>query len=204
MILFGKPEELLPQLVRTHQVDKLIYQKEIMREETSVESLSEINLQATSCQITAIWGKTLYHLDDLPFAVKDIPLTSKEFRINTSKNAELRAVFATPTLINCLHLDDYGDIFQDLAIGFTEQESQTTYDKISFLAGETAALQRLQYYYTFGTNLVETYKWTRNTSLGVDFSSKLSAYLALGSLLPRLIYFGSIYLLTYLIRATVA
>ena len=188
LILFGKPEELLPQLIKTHQCDELIYQKEIMSEEIFVESQLEINLQSTSCQITAIWGKTLYHLDDLPFAVKDIPLTSKEFRINTSKNAEPRAVFPTPTLINCPHLDDYGDISQDLAIGFTEQELQTTYDKISFPAGETAALQRLQYY-TFGTNLVETYKWTRNKSLGVDFSSKLSAYLALGSLSPRLIYF---------------
>lgn len=188
LVLFGKPEELIPHLVHTHQCDELIYQKEIMSEEIFVESQLEINLKSTPCKITLIWGKTLYHLDDLPFEVKDIPLTSKAFRLNTSKNAEPRAVLPTPTSINCLHLDNYGDISQDLAIGFTEEELQTTYDKESFPAGETAALQRLQYY-TFGTNLVETYKWTRNKSLGVDFSSKFSAYLALGSLSPRLIYF---------------
>jgi deoxyribodipyrimidine photo-lyase len=188
LILFGKPEELLPELIKTHQADKLIYQKEIMSEETSVESQLEIKLESTPCKITTIWGKTLYHLDDLPFEVKDIPLTSKAFRINTSKNAEPRAVFPTPTSMNFIQLDDYGDISQELKIGFTEEELQTTYDEKAFPAGETAALQRLQYY-TFDSNLVETYKWTRNKSLGVDFSSKLSAYLALGSLSPRLVYF---------------
>ena len=188
LILFGKPEELLPQLINIHQYDELIYQKEIMSEETSVESQLEINLKSTPCKITSIWGKTLYHLDDLPFEVKDIPLTSKAFRINTSKNAEPRAVFPTPTSINCIELEDFGEISQALKIGFTKEELQTTYDEKAFPAGEMAALQRLQYY-TFESNLVETYKWTRNKSLGVDFSSKLSAYLALGSLSPRLVYF---------------
>ncbi len=53
--------------------------------------------------------------------------------------------------------------------------------------GERAGLARLDYY-TFESELATSYKWTRNRSLGMDYSSKFSPWMALGSLSPRQIY----------------
>ncbi len=187
LIAYGSPEEILPELIAKHQCEELIYQGEVMSEETEVEALLTENSKAQSCKITPIWGRTLYHVDDIPFAPTDIPLTSKAFRINTSKATEPRALFPTPEKIRVVPLDDYGDVDQRSKIDFSKEELATGYDADEFPAGETAALARLQYY-TFDSELLTNYKWTRNKSLGLDYSSKFSHYLAHGSLSPRQIY----------------
>ena len=56
-----------------------------------------------------------------------------------------------------------------------------------FKGGETTALDRLDRY-LWQTDLIATYKETRNGLLGEDYSSKFSAWLAHGCLSPRQIY----------------
>ena len=51
--------------------------------------------------------------------------------------------------------------------------------------GERAAHRRLQHYVTHGTGRLSIYKETRNGMLGADYSSKLSVYLALGTITAR-------------------
>ena len=187
LILYGKPEEILPKLVADHQCHEVIYQQEIMSEETEVEAQVTEKLHAQKCELTPIWGRTLYHLDDLPYEPSTIPLTSKAFRINTSKATEPRALFSTPERIKFVALKAYGDVDQSARIGFNDEELATDYDADAFPAGETAALERLRYY-TFGSELLTNYKWTRSKSLGLDYSSKFSPYLAHGSMSPRQIY----------------
>ncbi len=187
LVMYGKPEDILPELVAKHNCHELIYQREIMSEETEVESQLANRLGSQTCQLTSIWGKTLYHVDDLPYEPADIPLTSKAFRINTSKATEPRALFSTPERINMIDVEDYGDVDQSAKIGFSDDELATNYDAEAFPAGETAALERLRYY-TFDSQLLTNYKWTRNKSLGLDYGSKFSPYLAHGSLSPRQVY----------------
>ncbi len=187
LIRYGKPEEILPQLAAEYQCQELIYQQEIMSEETEVEAQLSEKLSRQTCQLTPVWGRTLYHLDDLPYKPSDIPLTSKAFRINTANATEPRALFSTPERIRFVALKDYGDVDQSTKIGFSNEELATDYDAEAFPAGETAALERLRYY-TFDSELLTNYKWTRNKSLGLDYSSKFSPYLAHGSLSPRQIY----------------
>lgn len=55
-----------------------------------------------------------------------------------------------------------------------------------FLGGETRAIERLRYLVKSGH--MSTYKETRNGLIGSDFSTKLSAYLALGCLTARQIH----------------
>ena len=43
-------------------------------------------------------------------------------------------------------------------------------------------------YYSFESELLTGYRWTRNKSLGLDYSSKFSPYLALGCIYSRFIY----------------
>ena len=56
-----------------------------------------------------------------------------------------------------------------------------------FKGGEDKALQRLHYYLWESKNL-SSYKETRNGLIGIDYSSKLSAWLANGSISARTIY----------------
>jgi deoxyribodipyrimidine photo-lyase len=51
--------------------------------------------------------------------------------------------------------------------------------------GERAAQRRLHHYVTNGTGRLSIYKETRNGMLGADYSSKLSVYLALGTITAR-------------------
>uniref|UniRef100_K7FMD1 Cryptochrome DASH n=2 Tax=Pelodiscus sinensis TaxID=13735 RepID=K7FMD1_PELSI len=53
--------------------------------------------------------------------------------------------------------------------------------------GETQALMRLQHYF-WDTNLVASYKETRNGLIGIDYSTKFAPWLALGCISPRYIY----------------
>jgi len=59
---------------------------------------------------------------------------------------------------------------------------------IQFKGGETEANKRLHYYF-FESKKVSTYKDTRNGMIGADYSSKFSAWLALGCISPRSIYY---------------
>ena len=58
---------------------------------------------------------------------------------------------------------------------------------LPFKGGETAALERLKYYF-WESNKVKTYEETRNGMIGGDYSSKFSMYLAQGCLSPKMIY----------------
>jgi len=59
---------------------------------------------------------------------------------------------------------------------------------LQFKGGETQGLQRIQHYF-FETKSISKYKETRNGMIGANYSSKFSAWLALGCLSPRTLYF---------------
>lgn len=69
------------------------------------------------------------------------------------------------------------------------QDNIITYphSAFTFKGGETTGIQRLCYY-LWETHKITTYKKTRNGLLGLDYSSKLSAWLACGSLSMLTIY----------------
>jgi deoxyribodipyrimidine photo-lyase len=59
---------------------------------------------------------------------------------------------------------------------------------LQFKGGETEALHRMNHYF-FDTKSISKYKETRNGMIGADYSSKFSAWLALGCLSPREIFY---------------
>jgi deoxyribodipyrimidine photo-lyase len=58
---------------------------------------------------------------------------------------------------------------------------------IQFKGGESEALKRLNHYF-FESKAIANYKETRNEMVGADYSSKFSAWLALGCISARFIY----------------
>ncbi len=185
MVLTGRPEILIPKLCKDLSCDTIYAEQEFGTEELQlINKISDALPE--QCTFDFTWGRTLYHIEDIPYAIGDIPLTSKAYRINTTENTEVRPTLASPQTINCVKVpaDSWGNLPENQDLGFKgERNFALTY----IPGGETNALGRLDYY-LFQTEQLTNYRWTRNRSLGLEYSSKFSPYLALGCLSPRTIY----------------
>jgi len=179
----GLPEEIIPKFVEKHSIKQIFAEEEYAWEELQIIRNIESNLN-NKCELIWIWGKTLYHIDDIPFSIDKIPLTSKAYRIPTGKNSEVRQPFKDIVKVNSFKIESSKfPEFKDL--GFSEAEIKNAAPYLK--GGETEAIKRLEYY-TFETELLTGYRWSRNRSLGLDYSSKFSPYLALGCISARTIY----------------
>lgn len=181
LILEGIPEHIIPELVREHHITFIYTEQEYASEELTLMRAVREQLPE-SCELLEFWGKTLYHVEDLPYAINKIPLTSKAFRMKTTKESAVRPILEIPKIWNHLNLSTYG-----LEIDRSINDADGI--NAPFLrGGELQALKRLTFY-TTESELLTTYKWTRNKSLGLDYSSKLSPYLALGAISARQIFY---------------
>lgn len=176
-------EKDIPELVETYGIDRIFAEREYASEE--LKRIKHLKTSLPEVAFNFYWGKTLYHLDDIPFSIEKIPLTSKAYRIPTSKESTPRVGFKAPEAIRS-HPGAKSNAFPSFeTYGFDEKAYN---ESTPFLTGgETEALSRLRLY-TFESQHLTNYRWTRNKSQGLDYSSKFSPYLALGCLSPRTIY----------------
>ena len=72
-------------------------------------------------------------------------------------------------------------------LGFDDAGQPDERSVMKFKGGETEALNRMQDYF-WETDAVKSYKQTRNRLIGGDYSSKFSAWISLGCLSPREVY----------------
>ncbi|WP_316739015.1 DASH family cryptochrome [Pedobacter aquatilis] len=184
-LIIGEKSALdtLPELIAKYEITDIYAEEEYASEELSL--IEEVKELLPKINFHFSWGKTLYHKDDLPFKIAKIPLTSKAFRIPLSKKATPRDTFDPPKKLKSIK-GIKSTPFPDCSIyGFDKK----AYKKLRSLVsgGETEALKRLEYY-TFKSELLTGYRWSRNQSQGLDYSSKFSPYLALGCISPRTIY----------------
>ncbi|GAA4115281.1 DASH family cryptochrome [Aquimarina addita] len=185
LILTGKPEDLLSELVHRYNCKTVFAEKEFATEELHLIESIEENFN-NECNFNFSWGRTLYHINDIPFSIDTIPRTSKAYRIKTQKETKIRPVFPTPDKISVVEIDidEWGKLPVVTKIGSNREKN---YSLTYVEGGESKALERLSYY-LFESESLTNYRWTRNRSLGLDDSSKFSAYLALGCISPRKIY----------------
>ena len=184
-IVMGKPEVEIPKLVQEYKVQKVFAKREVAFEEIQTEKRVRTELFKLRCELETFSTSTLYHAEDLPFSIKDIPDVFTNFRKKTEKDSEIRQPFSTPTKINSPEITPLKLPTLE-ALGLTK----TTIDSravLQFKGGESEALQRLNHYF-FETQCLSTYKETRNGMVGADYSSKFSPWLALGCISPRFIY----------------
>ncbi|AZI26478.1 DASH family cryptochrome [Pedobacter sp. G11] len=184
-LIIGEASALktIPELVKQYGITDVYAEEEYASEELNlVRSVTDV-LPTTTFHF--YWGKTLYHKDDIPFDIQNIPLTSKAYRIPASKESTPRKTFDIPTTLNAVKQVKTHRFPAYSMYGFSKNE----YEKAKpFVAGgETEALKRLEYY-TFKSELLTGYRWSRNQSDGLDYSSKFSPYLALGCISAREIY----------------
>ncbi|MDP5172678.1 MAG: DASH family cryptochrome [Bacteroidia bacterium] len=186
LILTGKPEDELPALAHQVGVSWIFAHQEATDEEIRVENGVERALFRSGITLELIWGSTLYHKDDLPMPLQSLPDMFTQFRKQVEKFVEIRPTFPTPDHIPTAAITSWGKIPQLTELGLTKPTTDPR-GVMTFEGGEEAGIERLQTYF-WENNALKEYKETRNGLLGADYSSKFSAWLALGCLSPRYIY----------------
>ena len=184
LILKGKPEVEIPALVQQYKATKVFSKREVSYEEKQTENKVLEELFKLKCEIKTFSTSTLYHAEDLPFSIKDIPDVFTSFRKKTEKDAVIRTAFDVPNQIHSPEIPELKlPTLEELGLEFKPVDSRAA---LHFKGGETEAIKRLNHYF-FETQCISSYKETRNGLVGPDYSSKFSAWLALGCISPRFI-----------------
>lgn len=187
IVRVGKPEEILPEFTALSKSSWVYCNRERTKEEKDVQDALEQNLWATGREIRYARGKMLYYTADLPFPVPHTPDVFTHFRKEVERYVQVREPFPVPDRIPMGTTEiPVGDIPTLADLGHEEMEVDER-SPIIWKGGETAALDRLNYY-LWETDLVKDYKASRNGLIGGDYSTKFSAWLAQGCLSPKMIY----------------
>jgi deoxyribodipyrimidine photo-lyase len=182
----GLPEKIIPAIAQQLNIDEVYYQEEVTSEEIAIEKSLKQALSQIEIKVKTFWGITLYHPDNLPFEINRLPELFTNFRKEVEKKSIVDPTFPTPQKLPPLPDIEIGEIPQLEDFGLEEPVFDLR-SVLQFKGGENEGIARLNDYFWEKDNL-KIYKETRNGMLGSDYSSKFSAWLALGCLSPRFIY----------------
>lgn len=185
IILRGKPEIEIPKIVNQYKANRVYTKREVAFEEIQTERLVRSELWKLQCELLSFCTSTLYRAQDLPFPIKELPDVFTNFRKKTEKEAVVKPICNTTKSIPSPEIEKSNiPTLLELGLENIKEESRAV---IQFKGGESEAIERMNYYF-FETELISKYKETRNGMVGGDYSSKFSAWLALGCISPRFIY----------------
>ncbi|CAJ1440038.1 unnamed protein product, partial [Effrenium voratum] len=207
LIRLGRPEEVLPRLLAEGSV--LVTQEEPTFEEQATDRALQTGLAvAENMRWEYVWGATLIHKDDLPFQadLKDMPDVFTAFKNQVAPELKCACNQVPPdyrdapkaeTALNirrCLAPLGFGSLplpaldfgflpcWSDLSFGESESEPELPF---GIAGGESAGQRRLE---EFMGSPMARYAESKNNMLALDASSKLSPWLANGSLSPRRVF----------------
>lgn len=184
----GIPEDILFDLARQIKTSWIFCNRERTQEEKEVQDALESHLWSIGQEMIYSRGKMLYYTQDLPFPITHCPDTFTTFRKEVERFVPVRDPISAPkTPISQVSLElDMGEIPSLEDLGY-EQPKRDERAVDAFKGGETAGLNRLKYY-LWETDLVKSYKETRNGLIGGDYSTKFAPWLSQGCLSPKMIY----------------
>jgi deoxyribodipyrimidine photo-lyase len=182
----GNPVEVIPQLAQQYQVSEVYHHREVAFEETAISEDLETALWKIKLNLKHFIGHTLYHKEDLPFPIKDIPDSFAVFKKKVERDSAVRPCIETPEYIKVPVITSAGSIPMVAELGLAEpfDDQRSTFH---FKGGETVALQQLQQYILNLDQTVTGHRGAKHHS-GVDHSSKLSPWISLGCLSVRWVY----------------
>lgn len=184
-IFHDTPENVLPGLIDEHQINAIFLQKEWTPDEVKInENLKKL---VPNVDFIETFDQFLFHPNDIPYAdFNKIPEVFTEFRKKCEKESKIRPC----VLINPMPKSNFFETsnelptLEDLGLESFKLDKNSAFP---FRGGENAALKRVENYF-FETENLSEYKKTRNGLVGANYSSKLSAWLANGSISARTIY----------------
>jgi len=191
LIFRGLPEEIIPDLC-SKQAATVLVGSEVAHYERQTEKILKAKLLTLDSALLGLWDRTLLHPDDINLhALKLNGFTG--FRKAVERNWRVRALHKTPAKLLPLAplAHNKGATKHALAtvpalldFGLNEPSRDDRMD-INWIGGENNAISRLE---TFVDQGLAKYKSTRNELCGANYSSKMSAWLALGCISPKKIY----------------
>lgn len=174
MTFVGYPEEILPQLCAKYEVDEVYHHREVAHRETWISELVEAALWENKINLRHFIGHTLYHKEDLPFPIKDIPNKFNIFRKKIERESTVRKPLEAPQEIHSPQHLEHTEVPGLEELGFSAEDIQTVAGK-SFDGGEDAGMAKLQ------EILNPDYNGMQNYTL-------ISPYIATGALSPMYVY----------------
>ena len=184
-IYHDTPENCIPTLVKDHAITSLFFQKEWTPDE--VADNNALKTQLPTVNFIETYDQFLFHPDAIPYAGFDkIPEVFTEFRKKCEKESKIKLCVSVQPQPkeNFIETDKAIPTLEDLGLESFKLDKNSAFP---FRGGETAALKRVENYF-FETENLSQYKKTRNGLIGEGYSSKLSAWLANGSISARTIY----------------
>ncbi|KAL6515970.1 1,3-beta-glucanosyltransferase [Orobanche gracilis] len=193
VVRIGKPEDVLSEVVKSVGADAVYMHREVSHDEVKAEEKIEEVMNNEGVEVNYYWGSTLYHLEDLPFELTEMPTNYSGFKEKV-KRLEVRKT--TEALDKMKGLPKKGDIepgeipsLVDLGLNqnATMGQNGNKATDASLVGGETEALQRLR-------NFADECKakpndgfkdGTNDSIYGANFSCKISPWLSMGCLSPR-------------------
>jgi deoxyribodipyrimidine photo-lyase len=181
LVLNGKPEEEIIKIATQYNVKNVYVKFEIApdekrAEDTVANALEEINVALHTFETT-----TVYKEFDLPFELNKLPDVFTGFRNKVEKNATIRNEFPKPLKINSPAIPEL--VLPSLEVFGLSKTKMDNRRAIHFIGGESEAHKRLQHYF-YEKKAISKYKETRNGLIGANYSSKFSAWLAMGCISP--------------------
>uniref|UniRef100_A0A7C8ZDU8 Photolyase/cryptochrome alpha/beta domain-containing protein n=1 Tax=Opuntia streptacantha TaxID=393608 RepID=A0A7C8ZDU8_OPUST len=191
VVRIGKPETVLVEIAKEIGADAVYAHREVSTEEVKSEERVEKALKEEGVDVKYLWGSTLYHLDDLPFKLEDMPTNYGGFRERV-QGLNVRDTIAA--LDQLKGLPSRGDVepgeipsLVDLGLNpnVTLRQDGKPAAHASMVGGETEALQRLQKFAAECRAQPPKTKDGTKSIYGANFSCKISPWLAMGCLSPR-------------------
>jgi len=184
IVRIGNPSEVLPQLCEEYGVNEVYHHREVAHEETQRSEEVEAALWKIKLNLKHFIGHTLYHKEDLPFPIKDIPDSFSTFKKKVERDSDVRPCLPTPERINSPVITDAGGIPTLAELGLAEPIDDGR-ARTKFVGGETAGLAQLDNY--FINSQLEASAKTKGAT-----HTKLSPWLALGCVSPRQVYWSAL------------
>ena len=172
--------------IEKFDIKAIYYQKEWTDEEEKVEK-NLISKLPKEFKLKHEYDQFLYHPDDIGIEPKDIPEVFSGFRKKIEKKIEIRTCYPPPKKLEKSNL--IKKIFQIPSLSILNLKTFNCHSNSAFpfKGGSSSGLNRIDFYF-WKSKKIEFYKKTRNGLLKTDYSSKLSAWLANGSISARQIY----------------
>jgi deoxyribodipyrimidine photo-lyase len=191
-VMRGDPSECVPALAARLGVRQVHTAPCPAFDERRENEATERALATAGAKLLVHDETTMIAADDLPFAIGGLPEVFSNFRRLVEKSCRVRAPLAVPTLAPLpegLRADAEASANATMATAESAEAREaaaSTDPRAPFTVhgGRSHGLARMQRWF-WQTDCVARYKETRDGLVGADFSSRLSPWLALGTLSPR-------------------
>ena len=183
---FEAPENKITALCDKFAVDTIYTQKEWTKEEVDTNNLIKSSIGETR-KLVEYYDQFLYHPNTVSKKFENIPNVFSVFRKKLEKSVEILPEQTVSKLSLDNLVENTTEITKLKDLGFDDFKTHRN-SAFPFKGGENEALKRLEYYF-FETKKVGFYKKTRNGLVGINYSTKFSAWLANGSLSAKTIYY---------------